>query len=260
VTAENNAHRLVFSEADDLPGIIADRYNDLVLVQLLIQGTAQADVRAVVAAALREGLSQKGEPLTVWERPDPRIRELEQLDPPPVGPLFTTYDSVAPEGLSFRSTAEQTFSHQVLAPATTEFRLNGLRFGYDATAGQKTGAFLDQHLNYAAAARAVAASGRTGRALDVCTYQGGFALHLAKVCESVTGIDASRSALEVADRNLLLNPDLAARCAVDWIEADAAPPGFADQDHGFAGQDHGYAGQGRAPALRRHRARPACLR
>ena len=58
-----------------------------------------------------------------------------------------------------------------------------------------------------------------GRALDVCTYQGGFALHLAGVCERVTGVDASRAALEVADRNLALNPDLTA--AVDWIEADA---------------------------------------
>jgi 23S rRNA (cytosine1962-C5)-methyltransferase len=221
ITADNNAHRLLFSEADNVPGVIADRYHDLVLVQLLIQGTAQDDVRAVLAAALREGLSPKGEPLTVWERPDPRIRELEQLDPPPPGPLFTTADSVAPEGLSFRSTAEQAFSGQVLAPATTEFRLNGLRFAYDATAGQKTGAFLDQRLNYAAAARIVAASSRTARALDICTYQGGFALHLAQVCEAVTGVDASRAALEAADRNLLLNPELSARCAVDWIEADA---------------------------------------
>jgi len=221
VTKDDNAHRLVFSEADGLPGIIADRYNDLVLVQLLTQGTAQDDVRAVVADALREGLAGNGEALTVWERPDPRIRELEQLEVPPVGPMFTTADSVAPEGLSFRSTAEKGFSHQLLAPATTEFRLNGLRFGYDATAGQKTGAFLDQRLNYAAAAKAVAASGRTARALDVCTYQGGFALHLAQVCGAVTGVDASRAALEVADRNLMLNPKLAKRSAVDWVEADA---------------------------------------
>jgi 23S rRNA (cytosine1962-C5)-methyltransferase len=221
ITAENNAHRLLFSEADAVPGIIADRYHDLVLVQLLIQGTAQDDVRAVLAEAMREQLSPKGEPLTVWERPDPRIRELEQLDPPPPGPLFTTADSVAPVGLSFRSASEQAFSGQVLAPATTEFRLNGLRFAYDATAGQKTGAFLDQRLNYAAAARVVAASSRRAKALDICTYQGGFALHLAQVCAAVTGVDASRAALEAADRNLLLNPELAARSAVDWIEADA---------------------------------------
>jgi 23S rRNA (cytosine1962-C5)-methyltransferase len=62
---------------------------------------------------------------------------------------------------------------------------------------------------------------KAGRALDVCTYQGGFALHLAQVCSHVTGIDASHAALEAADRNLLLNPELAQRCEIDWIEADA---------------------------------------
>ena len=62
--------------------------------------------------------------------------------------------------------------------------------------------------------------GATGRALDVCCYQGGFALHLAQVCRSVTGIDASRASLEVAERNLTANgPRLTAE--VDWIEADA---------------------------------------
>ncbi len=102
----------------------------------------------------------------------------------------------------------------------TVFTLNGLRFHFDANAGQKTGAFLDQRLNYAASARI--AHGRAsarGRALDICTYQGGFALHLARVCSHVTGVDASRAALEVADRNLALNPALTAE--VNWIEADA---------------------------------------
>jgi 23S rRNA (cytosine1962-C5)-methyltransferase len=195
VSVGDNAHRLIFSEADGLPGIIADRYNDLVLLQLLTQGTAQDDVRAVVVDALRDEFT--GAALTVWERPDSRIRELEQLAMPAVGPLFASGD----------------------AKSATEFALNGLRFEYDAGAGQKTGAFLDQRLNYAAAAKWVEASGRNGKALDVCTYQGGFALHLAQVCERVTGVDASRAALEAADRNLERNPQL--RAETDWIEADA---------------------------------------
>ncbi len=195
VTATDNAHRLIFSEADGLPGIVADRYNDLVIVQLLTQGTAQDDVRAALVEALREEFG--GSPLTVVERPDPRIRELEDLPAVSAVPLYASGE----------------------AAATTDFLLNGLRFGYDAGAGQKTGAFLDQRLNYAAAARVVAASGRTGRALDVCTYQGGFALHLAQVCDRVTGVDASRAALEAADRNLECNPHL--RAETDWIEADA---------------------------------------
>ncbi len=193
VSAENDACRLIFSEADELPGIVADRYHDLVVVQLLTQGTAQADVREVVARVVRERLPVS----TIVERPDARVRVLEELA------------SVGGEPL---------WADRAEAKLSTVFTINGLRFAYDVSAGQKTGAFLDQRLNYEAAAR----YGR-GRALDVCTYQGGFALHLAGfgggVCERVTGVDASRAALEVADGNLELNAGLSAR--VDWVEADA---------------------------------------
>src|SRR5882762_756004 len=190
---ENDACRLIFSEADGLPGIVADRYNDLVILQLLTQGTAQDDVRRVLVEVIRERLGPKA----IVERPDPKIRELEQLAAPSAGPLFSVGDS---------------------PQLTSVFTINGLRFHFDAGSGQKTGAFLDQRLNYAAAAE----YGR-GSALDICTYQGGFAIHLAQRCQQVTGVDASRGALEVADRNLDLNLEsnvgLAAR--VHWIEADA---------------------------------------
>lgn len=198
LTGTDNAQRLLFSEADGLPGIVADRYNDFVVLQLLTQGTAQDDVRAALVEALRAELTSPEHGLTIWERQDARIRELEQLTPAQTEPLFS-------------SSADAT--------SQTQFMLNGIRFGYDVSAGQKTGAFLDQRLNYAAAARWIATSGRTGRALDVCTYQGGFSLHLAQVCERVTGVDQSHSALEVADRNLSLNSDFKAE--VDWVEADA---------------------------------------
>jgi 23S rRNA (cytosine1962-C5)-methyltransferase len=190
-STENDACRLVFSEADGLPGIVADRYAGLVVVQLLIQGTAQDDVRGVLA----EGLAEQPWVETVVERPDARVRELERLSPAPEKPLF------------LRAGFDE-------ASLKTVFAINGVRFHFDAGSGQKTGAFLDQRLNYAAAARYA-----RGRALDVCTYQGGFALHLAQVCERVTGVDASRAALEVADRNLGLNAGLKAK--VDWVEADA---------------------------------------
>ncbi len=242
ITAENDAQRLIFSEADDLPGIVADRYNDLVLVQLLTQGTAQDDVRRTVTEALRAGIltdtragGEGAGGLTIWERPDPRIRELEQLAPPPAGPLFTTHAETP-------------------APRTTTFTLNGLRFHYDAGSGQKTGAFLDQRLNYAAAAAAVqglaarAGKGRARQALDFCTYQGGFALHLAQVCGQVTGIDASRSALEAADRNLQLNPQLSAGCETDWIEADAFEYLRHLDDLTRSAQPGSRAGGGAAPA------------
>src|SRR6185503_10921867 len=170
--------------------IVADRYNDLVILQLLTQGTAQEDVRQVLTEVLREIPNLA----SIIERPDPKIRELEQLAPPPEEPLYSA-DASQPR-------------------LTTIFTINNLRLHYDASAGQKTGAFLDQRLNYAAAARYA-----RGRALDVCTYQGGFALHMAQSCQQVTGIDASRKALEVADRNLELNSGLPAQ--VEWIEADA---------------------------------------
>ena len=183
---ENDAHRLIFSEADQLPGIIADRYNDLIVLQLLTQGTAQPDLRATLTQVLTERL----QPKTIMERPDPRIRLVEALDPSPEAPLF----------------GEKT---------STTFTINGLHFAFDAAAGQKTGAFLDQRLNYAAAA-----SYARGRALDICTYQGGFALHLARTCTHVTGVDTSRAALEVADSNIALNPFITPS-SIDWIEADA---------------------------------------
>ncbi len=180
--------RLIFSEADELPGIIADRYRDLVVLQLLTQGTAKDDLREVLARELAtEGVS------LVVERPDSRIRELEQLPAPSAEPLFQRNG----------------------ASGETIFTLNGLRFHYSVNSGQKTGAFLDQRLNYAAASTYA-----HGEALDVCTYQGGFALHLARSCSKVTGVDQSRAALEVAERNLHLNRDRLS-AEVDWIEADA---------------------------------------
>jgi len=188
--AQTDSARLVFSEADDLPGIVVDRYRNLVVLQLLTQGTAQDDLREVLARELAvDGID------LVVERPDPRIRELEQLAAPSAEPLFVR------KGFA--------------GPAKTEFMLNGLKLHYDANAGQKTGAFLDQRLNYAAAA-----SYAHGEALDICTYQGGFALHLARVCSSVTGVDQSRSALETAEANLELNRDQIS-ANVEWMEADA---------------------------------------
>ena len=199
LNAETNACRLVFSEADNLPGLIVDKYAGIVILQLLAKGLDTAETRAVCATVLQQELGS--EALTVWERPDPRIRELEGLSAPSATPLFST-DLIAPI-------------------AGTVFRLNGLSFHFDTNSGQKTGAFLDQRENYAAAA-AWAKTRGVRRALDICTYQGGFALHLARVCEVVTGVDASHASLEVAERNLELNREAARLSAeVDWLEADA---------------------------------------
>jgi 23S rRNA (cytosine1962-C5)-methyltransferase len=94
--------------------------------------------------------------------------------------------------------------------------MNGVQFHFDALSGQKTGAFLDQRENYAAAALYA-----RGDALDVFCYQGGFALHLAPRCSRVTAVDSSRPALEVADQNSALNSALLQGKEIDWIEANA---------------------------------------
>jgi 23S rRNA (cytosine1962-C5)-methyltransferase len=185
-----DACRLVFSEADELPGLIVDRYGELVLFEILAKALDEEAVRGVIVRVLQEELA----PATIVERSDARIRELEGLSQP---------------------SEEALYSADPIPHLATIFHLNGLAFHYDATAGQKTGAFLDQRLNYAAAARYA-----RGEALDVCTYQGGFALHLAQSCSQVTGIDASRAALEVAEENLAVNRHRI-QASVEWIEANA---------------------------------------
>src|SRR5580693_9427072 len=182
VVRDTDAYRMVFSEGDFLPGLIVDRYNDLLSLQVLTQAMDAEAVRQVIVSELTERLK----PAAIAERVDPRVRELEQLAARTSGLLQ----------------GEKT---------STQFSMNGVRFHYDAFEGQKTGAFLDQRENYAAAAQYA-----HGEALDVFCYHGGFALHLAQNCSKVTGVDSSRPALEVADQNAALNGR-----EVEWIEANA---------------------------------------
>jgi len=177
-----DAYRVIFSEADFLPGLIVDRYADIFSLQILTQGMDADPVRQTLLSELTTRL----QPTSVIERVDPRVRELEALPPRATGPL------------------------QGQKTATT-FTMNDVQFRYDAQEGQKTGAFLDQRENYAATAQYA-----SGDALDVFCYQGGFALHLAPHCSHVTGVDSSRPALEVADQNAALNS-----CEIEWIEANA---------------------------------------
>ncbi|MCU1283752.1 MAG: SAM-dependent methyltransferase [Acidobacteriales bacterium] len=185
---ESDAYRVVFSEADELPGTVVDRYNDVFTLQVLTQAMDRDDLRTSVVDALIE---QFGKKINVVERSEPRIRQLEELP---------ALESRALHGKK----------------TSTTFAMNGLTFEFDAVSGQKSGAFLDQRENYAAAA-----SYAHGEALDVFCYQGGFALHLARVCEKVTGVDSSRAALEVADQNATRNAGSFKSGEIEWIEANA---------------------------------------
>src|ERR1700687_3862560 len=125
LVSNTDAYRLVFSEADFLPGLIVDRYNDVLSLQVLTQAMDAAPVREALLQTLRDELQPAG----IVERVDPRIRELEQLAPLQSRLLWGEKSS-------------------------TVFTMNsGVRFHYDGLEGQKTGAFLDQRENYAAAAR-----------------------------------------------------------------------------------------------------------
>ena len=176
---QTNACRLCFSEADELPGLVADKYGELVILQLLAKGLDSAAVRESCVRVLREELA----PAAILERSDARVRELEGLSAPSLEPLYHPSDKDLSPGTP--GTAGDAASS-----VSTEFRLNGLNFHFDANSGQKTGAFLDQRANYAAAAEwarrlGFASRDGGGRALDVCCYQGGFALHLAQFCAQV---------------------------------------------------------------------------
>src|ERR1700678_36403 len=170
VVRDTDAYRMVFSEGDFLPGLIVDRYNDLLSLQVLTQAMDAEAVREVIVSELTERLK----PAAIAERVDPRVRELEQLT------------------VRFSSLLQGE-------KKTTVFSMNGVRFHHEALEGQKTGAFLDQRENYAAAAQYA-----RGEALDVFCYQGGFALHMAPHCSHVVGVDSSRPALAVADQNAAL--------------------------------------------------------
>ena len=167
--ANTNAYRLVYSEGDLLSSIIIDRYDDVLVLQTLAQGSD------AIKPLLVDLLTELFTPRAIIERNDVRVRQHEGLEMI-VGTLY--------------------------GEAPTEFEIvqEGIRFLVAPLSGQKTGSFLDQRENRIAA-RAVA----HGRALDCFTFAGAFALNLAGICTSVVGIDISAEAVESARRNAELN-------------------------------------------------------
>lgn len=165
------ACRVVHAEGDGLPSLIADRYGSYVVAQLLSAGLDR--VRKDVVTALVEAL----EPAGILLRHDAPIRRHEGLALEVVGAFGTV-------------------------PETVEVSEHGVRYLAAPRGGQKTGAFLDQRENRAL----VGAHTRPGgRALDLFTYHGSFALHLARRARSVTAVDSSADALARGQANAALN-------------------------------------------------------
>jgi 23S rRNA (cytosine1962-C5)-methyltransferase len=178
--------RLIHGESDGLPGVIADRYGPVVVVQLTSAG-ADKWRDAIVA-----GLVQATGCSAVYERSDSDVRKLEGL-----GPVTGLVYGAMPEG----------------ALTIVE---NGVRMEVDVAGGHKTGFYLDQRENRLLTGRL--AAGRD--VLNCFCYTGGFSLQaLAGGAKSVVSIDSSGPALATAARNLTLNPQLDASRA-EWREDD----------------------------------------
>ncbi len=173
IVENSNACRLVFSEADLLPGLIVDRYGAYLVMQTLDQGMERS--RDLIAHCLTELIA----PMGILARNDASVRKLESLPQEVV-----------------------TLAGEI--PERVAIEMNGLKLEADLPRGHKTGVYLDQRENYVAAARWAERLGRR-RILDCFTSTGGFALHLAKGAESVEAIESSAGALQTAEANAKSN-------------------------------------------------------
>ena len=180
-----NAMRLVHGESDGLPGLIVDRYADVLVAQFLAAGTERWREEILGCLAELSGCE------AIFERSDAEVRKLEGLEPR-VG-----------------------FARGNRAASRCPILEHGLHYRVDVEQGQKTGFFLDQREN-----RQRVRSLTAGRdVLDGFSYTGGFAIAaLAGGAKRVTAIESSAPAIEVAKENLAANPLDAAK--VEWLHAD----------------------------------------
>lgn len=184
--ANTDCFRLVYGEADQLPSLIVDRYADCLSIQTLSQATERR--KPEITGVLQELFSPRG----IIERNDPKVRLLEGLD---------QRVSVLAGDVPDEIIAQQ----------------NGITFAYDLYHGQKTGCFLDQRENHAAAAQYA-----SGEALDCFTYIGGFALTCAPRCTHVEALDLSAPAVAAtranAERNSLRHVSVSEGNAFDVLK------------------------------------------
>lgn len=166
---DTDAYRVVHAEADGLPGLVADRYGDVVVLK---SGSAAFEPHL---PAIAERLARAAPARGVLGRLDDPHREIEGLA---VG-VHALFGEVPDEVVCTSA---------------------GVRFVVAPYEGQKTGAFLDQRQNHARLGRHA-----RGRALDLFSYQGGFGLHLARGARDVEMVDSSEPALERARHNASLN-------------------------------------------------------
>lgn len=181
--------RWVSAEGDGMSGLILDKYDDILLMQISSLGIDQRKAQII------EAIHRLFKPTAILERCDFASRKME--------------------GLS---------THQSdLSPARTQIQLNDLLFEIDFQNGHKTGFYLDQQENYILVTKLMH-RWNARRILDCFTYQGGFALHAARLPDrSVLAMDQSQEAIDQAIRNASAN-HLNARCefrvgnVFDWLK------------------------------------------
>ena len=172
---DTSSCRLIFGEADFLPGLTVDKYEDILVVESLALGMDR--MKKLVLDLLCDELNKDGIRIRgIYERSDARVRELEGMERVK-GFLSEPFDPVV------------------------QITENGVKYEVDVANGQKTGFFLDQKYNR----RAVAKIARGKRVLDCFTHTGAFALNAATVAEHVTAVDISQTAIDMARRNASLN-------------------------------------------------------
>ena len=172
--------RLIFGEADGFPGLTVDKFENVLVAQVLSLGIDR--VKGVLFRQLVDSLKERGYEIeAIYERNDVKIRELEGL---------SCYKGFYPlEGLRSDLNGEVIITE------------NGIRYTVDYIEGQKTGFFLDQKYNRRAVAKIAAGK----RVLDCFTHTGAFALNAARTAEHVTAVDVSQTAVDRAKSNAELN-------------------------------------------------------
>lgn len=173
LSPDTDAYRVIYSEADGLPGLIVDRYGDTLAIQCSTLGLQQRkdELLEVLAETLR--------PAAIIERPDPETLAREGVE-------FTEADAVA----------------WGEAPGGAQMREHGLRFSVDLLHGQKTGFYLDQRENR----RRVAAYCQGARVLNGFAYTGAFAVYAAAAgAEQIVNVEGSADALKLARWHQSLN-------------------------------------------------------
>lgn len=173
--------RLIFGDADQLPGLTVDRYNDVLVAQTLCYGMDQ--VKPIIFAALVDELDKLGVTIRgIYERNDVKVRELDGME-------------------QYKGWYQADFLPEPESIITT-IDENGILYDVDVENGQKTGFFLDQKYNRLAVAKI--AAGR--HVLDCFTHTGAFALNAAKGgAASVTAVDISDEAVEMTTENIRRN-------------------------------------------------------